>query len=116
KVQGVPRYPGRRGVEAGEPIVVVVDVETPVFRNDHAAGEEVHAEPRVLPAYFGGVEHTANVVPGKCAHEALLAIAQFLAADFERERKFLVVTKGEVGLVQIDRVGLRAIAPAVDGA
>src|SRR6185436_8580892 len=85
KIQSVFRYLGRRGVEAGEPVVVVVDVELIVFRNDHPAGEKVHAKPGILPAHFGGIEHTANVVPAKGTYQTLLAIAQLLATDFERE-------------------------------
>ena len=109
-VEQVTRKVRGRGVKAGKPIVIVGDVQHLVLGNHDAAGEEVRAEPRGLPAQLHGVEHATKIVPAERADQSLLAVAEFLPAKLERERKFLEIAEREAGLVQIQRVRLRAVA------
>ena len=104
----------RGGIHAGKPIVIVLDVEAAVLGNDGPAGEEIRAEPFLLPAQFYGIENAADVVPAKCADETFFAVTQFLAADFERKRKLLMIAQSDIGLVQVDDVGFRPVAFARD--
>ena len=92
----------RGGVQAGKPIVIVVDVEAAVLGNDDPAAEEIRAEPFGLPAQFHSVENATDIVPAVRPDEAFFAIDEFLAPDFQRNGKFLVIAYRDVGLMKID--------------
>ena len=103
-------------ISAGKQVVVISHIEVVVVGQHNPAGECVDAEPNVLPAHLGGIEHTPDVVPGKRAYEALVAVAQFLAANLERHRKLFVIAQRQVGLMQFHRsVGLRVWVAIVAG-
>src|SRR3954467_3789560 len=103
-------------INAGEGVVIVDAVELVVFGNDHAAGEEVRGEQFVLPSQLYCVENATDIVPGKRSDEALFSVAQLLSANFKGKRKFFVVPDRDIGLVQIDPVGLRPMSFVCGGA
>jgi hypothetical protein len=51
----------------------------------HAAGEEIDAKRSGLIAQLEPVKGAGIVVPAKVTHEALIAVGELLAADFERK-------------------------------
>ena len=55
-----------------------------------------------MPADFGGVEGASVVVPAEVAEGALVAVDEFLAAELQGERKFLVVADEEEGLMEVE--------------
>jgi hypothetical protein len=98
------------GVEAGEERVFVAVVHAEAVDDDDGGDEGI--DPQTIfagVAQFHGVEGAGNVAPLQGADEALVAIEQHLAADFERERGNLGIAYFDIELTQIERiVALRA--------
>jgi len=95
--------------------VVIVDVELSILRNDGMAGKGIGGEPFVLPAELCTVEDPPDVVPAKGADQPLFAITEFLAADLERQGKFLVIAQGDKGLVEVYTVSFGTVSLFPDG-
>ena len=75
----------RREVEirAGEVILRIRFVQIVRVVVDDAAGEQIDAEEWILPANFEGIERPGDVVPTERADESLIAVGEFLAAEFQ---------------------------------
>ena len=81
--------------------------------HDRSPHEGIHPDDGFLKSQHGGVEDPrTEIVPVRAADLALIAINQFLPADFGREREGLGVTELQPGLLQIESVHrLGGIAP-----
>lgn len=70
---------------------------------DHAAGEKIDAERRMLVAELRGIERARDVEPARVADEALVAIDELLPADLQRERELPGISEHGAGLVHVER-------------
>lgn len=70
---------------------------------NETAGEHIDSENWILPAYFRGIEGARVVIPAQMTEQALVAIREFLTAEFDRERKLLVIADENKRLVNIHR-------------